>query len=239
MERCRHCDLVVRSRFSSMSTTVLRAEDFGDVVAALDAWPDVQQSHEGVSTPVRRLVDALRDLRDDEESVGAADVAVLLRHVLRAEAESSGAAKTVLVPDHPRWPTAVDWRRFGVDAVPVNGRLRLSARPWIPEWLEATDDPAAAALRGRHEPEAGELPSLPADPFVMAATQHRRTHYSSAGQREAIRTLVAAQPGATVIANLPTGTGKSLVAYIMALMRRLGTVVVVVPTTSLALDQER
>ena len=79
---------------------------------------------------------------------------------------------------------------------------------------------------------------IEADPFVVKAAGV--THYRSAGQREAIRAVLATPPTTTVIGNLPTGTGKSLVAYMPALMAsRPGTTVVVVPTTSLALDQER
>ena len=46
-------------------------------------------------------------------------------------------------------------------------------------------------------------------------------------------------PGSSVIAALPTGSGKSAVAYLPALSRSQGLVVVVVPTVALAIDQER
>jgi superfamily II DNA helicase RecQ len=67
------------------------------------------------------------------------------------------------------------------------------------------------------------------------------TRYSSPGQRQAIRTVLCAADGATIVVNLPTGSGKSAVAIAPALLqsRSGGVTIVVVPTTSLALDQER
>ena len=67
-------------------------------------------------------------------------------------------------------------------------------------------------------------------------------HYSSPGQREAVRALALAPDGGTVIANLPTGSGKSAVAYSVAAMKARNSpavAIVVVPTTALALDQDR
>jgi superfamily II DNA helicase RecQ len=66
-------------------------------------------------------------------------------------------------------------------------------------------------------------------------------HYKSSGQREAVRASFFAPPGSTLIVNLPTGNGKSLVAQIDVLLdRREGNMtVVVVPTVALAIDQER
>src|SRR5205085_7370000 len=65
-------------------------------------------------------------------------------------------------------------------------------------------------------------------------------HYRSVGQREAVRAVIATPPTATIIGNLPTGSGKSLVAYVPTLLSDApGTTLVVIPTTSLALDQER
>jgi ATP-dependent DNA helicase RecQ len=56
-----------------------------------------------------------------------------------------------------------------------------------------------------------------------------------------MRTVLASRPGATILVNLPTGAGKSLVAHIPALLWTEvgGVAIVIVPTTALALDQER
>lgn len=66
--------------------------------------------------------------------------------------------------------------------------------------------------------------------------------YSNIGQREAIRAVLTAPDSSTLIINLPTGAGKSLCAQLPALLNSRnnnGVSVVVVPTTALAIDQER
>ena len=66
----------------------------------------------------------------------------------------------------------------------------------------------------------------------------RARNYRCAGQREAVRGVLTAPGGSTLVVNLPTGSGKSLCAYVPALTDPSGLSVVVVPTTALALDQE-
>ena len=76
-----------------------------------------------------------------------------------------------------------------------------------------------------------------ADPVWEQATG--LAHYRSLAQRQAVRTLLSSAEDATVLVLLPTGSGKSLVGLTHALTAGSGMVsVVVVPTTSLALDQE-
>ena len=94
-------------------------------------------------------------------------------------------------------------------------------------------DREAAALADRRD--YGEQP--PADPFLDRIPAYPR--YYSAGQREAVRAVLTAPGGATLVINLPTGAGKSLAAYLPALLDPAGLTVVVVPTTALAIDQGR
>ena len=113
----------------------------------------------------------------------------------------------------------------------------MSASDWNPPW--STDRPAIASS----EAPLARRPDLrvPGDPFLADVLGSAFTSYSSPGQRQAIRTVLAAQDSATIVVNLPTGTGKSAVAMAPALLQSAagGVSVIVVPTTSLALDQER
>ena len=112
--------------------------------------------------------------------------------------------------------------------------LVTSVRPWRPTWLDFDDAvdayPASRQLRGTCEP-------VPADPVWAQATAFEQ--YRSLEQREAVRTLVTSAEDATVLVVLSTGSGKSLVGLLHPLTVGVGsTTVVVVPTTSLAIDQE-
>jgi superfamily II DNA/RNA helicase len=68
-----------------------------------------------------------------------------------------------------------------------------------------------------------------------------KEHYRCVGQKAALRAALSAPPGATLLVNLPTGAGKSLCAQLPAVMNDLGSglIIVVVPTTALAIDQQR
>jgi ATP-dependent DNA helicase RecQ len=215
--------------------STLQEGEFSFVAKVLASWPRLVEPPEEVSTIVARLLDAARAAALRPHDVGSADLAALLRHVLRADAEANGRSNGLRVPDADPWPREAEWDDFGLRS--TAGRL-VFAEAWCPDWLRATTDPCASAFRGEHDPVLGRIESVEADPFLEKAAGV--SYYRSAGQREAIRAVLATPPATTVIGNLPTGTGKSLVAYLPALMAAgTGTTIVVVPTTSLALDQER
>lgn len=169
------------------------------------------------------------------------DLAVLVRSALRyAQTGDSPPSARVSLGDG--WPSLTHWDRTGMLALGDGGEsVVVSPEPWRPRWLDGSDnvEPALAAAqwRTRREPPGQDLP---ADPFFRAGVGHGS--YSAPSQREAVRALALAPDGGNVVANLPTGTGKSAVAYAIASLRASrgpAVAVVVVPTTALALDQER
>lgn len=183
----------------------------------------------------RRLLDALQN------SPGSGDIASLVRHVLRREDAKQGgsSATTLLVPCKPPFPNRSIWESASITVLHEDKEQYLiSARPWQPEWLDFADkSPPDAPLfkeenRRNYEPVAG-------DPFLQLVGLDA---YRSIGQREAIRSVLTAPDNSTLIINLPTGAGKSLCAQLPALLNSRnnnGVSVVVVPTTALAIDQER
>ena len=141
------------------------------------------------------------------------------------------------VPAAAPWPTVEQWRLAGVSTAPGHTpeQLRVTAvAPWRPAWLRSEEPadafPASRVMRRVEDVTAG-------DPVWTHATGLE--NYRSLEQREAARAVISAPPDATVLILLPTGSGKSLVGLLHPLAVGPGaTTVVVVPTTSLAIDQE-
>jgi superfamily II DNA or RNA helicase len=161
------------------------------------------------------------------------DLAVLVRHVLR------------------RWSLR-DRRDVQVKIAPsISVRLRTVAevvdlrevvhdtwwaKAWQPEWL---DDgiPDAAAAAGTIYGRRSRNSELLADPFFERHTNYSR--YRTPGQRAACRAVVSMPPGNTIIAMLPTGSGKTEVALCLAGQHHYSVTLIVVPTVALAYDFER
>lgn len=161
---------------------------------------------------------------------GSPDATVLLRHLLRREAERLGAPYVVRLPEAPP-----DAERFGLRISRDADGVRVAAEPWYPDWADGAVDGAACREESRRMlPGATALDAFLADLGFPA--------YRSRGQEVSVRAALAAPPGSTLAVLLNTGSGKSLVARALAETRfpgEPGTVVVVVPTVALALDQAR
>jgi len=186
----------------------------------------------------RRLLDALGAI-GSPYAPAAGDIACLVRHVLRREDElQGGISQTLKVPRRHPWPNRETWQQSGIDVLGGDSDTYLiSARPWQPEWLDlSTQYPPDVAVF-KEEPRRNYDP-VPGDPFLNLVDLE---NYRSVGQREAIHAVLTAPENSTLVINLPTGSGKSLCAQLPALLQSKisGVSVVVVPTTALAIDQER
>lgn len=166
------------------------------------------------------------------------DLIPLVRHCLLAESARRGHQQIMRVPKGHNWPSTQEWDAHALEVMPAGpDALILTAQAWHPAWL----DPAESGVF--HDAFTGKqvrTPSAcPADPFVEEASGFGT--YSSPGQREAVRAVFLMQAGDTLLVNLPTGSGKSLVGQAPALVRNLAgaLTIFVVPTVALALDQER
>lgn len=161
------------------------------------------------------------------------DLAVLCRHLLR------------------RWSLRDNRDTHFACAPTISTRLRRvadavhlieirpdhwSADPWRPGWLEV-GTPDAAAAAGTESGRRFHGEELAADPFFQRCTTFDR--YRTPGQRAACRAVVSAAPGSTLIAMLPTGSGKTEVALCLADQHKHAVTLLVVPTVALAYDFER
>ena len=220
------------------STWVARNErafaQLRDAIARLPtkptAWPD--------ETLHARTLDAIVGL--DDGTTSPQDVAALATAVLRRQM-SLGASSSVslVVPAATPWPTPADWETSGgvVQKVAAASH-QIWASPWVPSWVrDATSAPPHVDIDTALERRLSSEPRA-ADPFFTELTGHES--YFSDGQRLAVRAVITSAPDSTTLVVLPTGSGKTAVAHATALLaHRRGTALVIVPTTALALDQER
>jgi ATP-dependent DNA helicase RecQ len=161
------------------------------------------------------------------------DRAVLLRQVLRRWSLRDGrdvGAEIAPRMAKPMLPVAdqVGLRRRGDT---------WSAEPWQPEWLPLDGLPDAASLAGTEAGRRFEPTPLLADPFFEGSTGFKT--YRTPGQRAAARAVVSTPEGSTLIAMLPTGSGKTEIALCLSDRFKTGLTVIVVPTVALAHDFER
>ena len=215
-------------------------------------WPDLPADLRlrGIAG---RVLDAARDLRDSPTAVGDGDLYSLVWHWLRHDSLNSGVKSRLTIPAISPWPSATQWRDRGFTVADLGAKLTISAAPWAPK-LEGplpAIDLALAAPGDVHVPERDELLStkrraysgIPADPFfadVFPPVNDGEPSYRTSAQRETIRAVLTAPPGASIVVSLPTGGGKSAVAIVPSLIGSPDDLsLFIMPTTALALDQER
>jgi superfamily II DNA/RNA helicase len=172
--------------------------------------------------------------------VGAADLAALVREIL----VNDERVDALVVPSDSPWPSVMEWQSASCRALPMpGGDLRVTAEEWCPPWLGLDAEGDERVLYpGREVGLRRRTPTwIQADPFVSDLSGGAFTHYASPGQKQAVRCAMSAPPGATVLVNLPTGEGKSIVAFLPILQAasRGKLSLMVVPTIALALDLER
>lgn len=181
----------------------------------------------------------------DDAAVGAVgwgDIGSLIRQLL-LEPAVGGDRKFLSVPRSVPWPTPEQWDLFGVAAeMAPRAQFRISARAWDPINRFSSppndQDGARSAFSALHgaSPDV-QTYDLAADPFWETTSGFKT--YRGDAQRQAARIVATATPGSTHAIVLPTGRGKTSVAWIRPLLDALGTTVVIVPTIVLALDMER
>lgn len=189
------------------------------------------------SSALLRLSIALQEL--EEKRAGTADIAVLLRQVIRAYKRRLRVKRALwqLLSSHEQ-ETGL---RVTDDTDPDT--VELQATSWQPFWLPDTHIVEIDQLQQRRfdTPAVGTgllyaLTQETSQPFI---------HYKSDAQKIAVETSLFMPPGATTLITLPTGDGKSMCITLPAWFDsqggriKGGTTLVVVPTVSLAYDQEK
>jgi superfamily II DNA or RNA helicase len=161
------------------------------------------------------------------------DLAVLVRHMLRRwslrdKRDSQVVTAASISQRLRRVADVVDLREVVKDT--------WWAGAWQPDWLDA-GVPDAAAAAGTAVGERFHGSEIAADPFFETYTTF--SSYRTPGQRAACRAVVSMPHGSTIIAMLPTGSGKTEIALCLAKHRKYAVTLIVVPTVALAYDFER
>ena len=191
---------------------------------------------------------AVLALSTDPNSVGPGDLAGLVRHVLRRGTLCSDPGYLITVPSSTAWPSEKLWAESHVQVVGSDQTSRHLRAPlaWSAQWLSQSNkhEPFRATykeeFRRKGWPTSAHLPFDTAIEHGLALDPKRFKGYQGPGQRLAIRSSFFLKPGGTLVVNLPTGTGKSLVAWAPALLTDQNELTVMItPTIALAIDQER
>jgi ATP-dependent DNA helicase RecQ len=214
--------------------------DHKAIQETIHAWPDAPvpdaTDSDSLNERIRQILHAAQRRLDLGPWKG--DFIPLVRHLLLRESYAASRPINLLVPTIDGWPGSPEWVANGFSTLPgQSGFLLLSALPWNPTWLDPVEDGIFAdAFRNHFVRPDGRVP---ADPFIADATGY--SSYSCPGQREAVRGAFLMRQGETLIVNLPTGSGKSLVGQAPTLVHSQdgNLTLFVVPTVALAIDQAR
>lgn len=210
--------------------------------AAVGAWPDRYTPPRSlqISDACHRLVTAIGELGIG--SAGWRDVGGLVRQVLLTTQVTYQGPASLTVPAGDLWPDADEWEELRCRSAPANdGRLIVQAIDWEPPSSADNDVQGQQLARAQvrevyRDVEARHDHALNADPFWKAA--HNYPTYRGEPQRQAARAAVLNEAGSLLL-SLPTGRGKTAIAWSKVLLTAQGATVVVVPTVVLALDMER
>ncbi|GJG99179.1 protein DpdF [Paraburkholderia terrae] len=188
----------------------------------------------GANDLLERLRQVLQQYTGEQPLASHTDFIALIRQWLLWQAANAGAT-WLKVPSTPQWPDQWVWREAGFDVSCSPDQLEIKARKprlvWLGKQSDLFDDvfdrlQALAPKRVAAEAFVADL--LNVDSFT------------GEGQREAVRSLIHMPADITLIAALPTGNGKSLLAQLPALMHDEGYLTLaIVPTVALAIDQAR
>ena len=217
--------------------------EFLALQSVLDGWPRKAAELNGIgafgSGAYERIHQILSHALSYDNLPNFADLAPLLRQVaLQRQYEGSPAKLRVNLGEG--WPDRQNWHQFGFSCQEGADHLTISPIEWRPDWLpipgDYGEDIFSDCFKEIFVRSEGKIPI---DSFVRELTGY--DHYVCPGQKEALLSALFMPYGTSLIVNLPTGSGKTLVAQIPILMNGLqkGLTVFVVPTTALAIDQAR
>ena len=223
-----------------MTTATEESTEFGlnELRTTLSGWPNIGELLAGLAPQsglLKRIHNILKSAHSNLITDYLEDLAPLLRQLMLSNKLS---ISNLRIPVGHEWPDRKYWEERGFRVVESNAVFVLNPISWIPTWSdkELVEDPFEEVFAGM---VCRKDNRIEADPFIKEVTGY--SHYTCPGQREAIRGALLMPQGSTLVVNLPTGSGKTLVGQVPVLLggTSAGLTLFVVPTTALAIDLER
>ena len=189
------------------------------------------------------IIKRIQQLNFDERlSTTMFDFAVLLRQLLLVRRSRGLGSKIRLDKEAVQWGGVSFWKKSLLEVAPSAQQNQIIVQPknWNPDWLNCYENNDVDEFNDvNKEQKQRKNVNTIIDPCVGEKTTY--TQYTSPGQAEAVRSMMFMPEGSTLIVNLPTGSGKTLVIQTQLLLDgpESGLTLVIVPTTALAMDQER
>lgn len=176
------------------------------------------------------------------------DVAVLIRQILlhQTSKRKSEEFASLEIPDNKLWPTENEWGKVGIEYTKKDNTYSIYANWYNPEWMDncdvqSIDFNTVSELDIRNDLH---FKTYESDIFLKELNQDNILKYKSNDQKRAVRSALSLNNGETLAVSLPTGEGKSLIIQLIDLIgfsesNSNGLTLVIVPTVTLALDQEK
>ena len=222
---------------------------FSELQKVLADWPAIKipetPSDGWGDNSLTRLLNVLKKLQAAPKTAAPGDIAGLIRHVMCRYWHTEKTEPVLRVPAVSGWPDKSLWEESQVDVVAAGEDFQISiSNNWSADWLPGSAEHSPLRASFLEEERRKTWPrsvKYPLDPTLSDGLELEFENYSSPGQRQAIHSVFLMKPGGTLVVNLPTGTGKSLVAWAPALHhpKSDSLTVMVTPTIALAIDQER
>ena len=215
-------------------------DGFADLQDRILGWPEIAPENGLGTVAQRRTRTCLVGLKSGKAT--STDFASLARQILLEESLVQGRAMSIRVQRASPFPSSAQWAEAHCRAIRTGDSFEIVADDWLPELaphesrMEATDQ-MNDVYRLDNSSARRVLESVPADPFWSDLLQF--STYQSSAQKQAARAVASSSPGQSLLVVLPTGHGKTAIAWIRMLQSPASVTVVVVPTVILALDLER
>jgi superfamily II DNA/RNA helicase len=173
------------------------------------------------------------------------EIAILLRQILLHETSNRGDTQSSIlyIPNEINWPDVATLRKVGLICNHQEDKISITSDWWNPSWLNIENNKGIDYLSTSEFNDRKDLyfDSKFSDIFLESFENIK--FYKSNDQQRAVRSTLSLKNGETLLINLPTGEGKSLIFHLINQIgfsdKTDGLTIIIVPTVSLALDHEK